>query len=227
MGDFTPPYSEAPAIADTDREESWSRDLHRRYLGGVRFGWLLLSACSYAPGVATPEPDTSAIPDAFDVTGCPDTYVTAGQTSRYRVILAGRKAWEHSDDCTDDLPGATHLVALDTIEEVAAIQTVVDAAGGLDDNKAWVGGVQPRMQVAVGVGWLSVTGGPMITTAWDGNEPNDGGGTEDSGENFVGYERGRDGLIDFPSNDTYGGICECDGKPLDAAAAAAIDANRQ
>lgn len=194
----------------------------------MRFGWLLLSACSYAPGVA-PEPDTAAIPDAFDVAGCPATYSTtvAGQTSRYRVILDGRKAWEHSDDCNDDLRGATHLAAPDTAEEVAAIQTIVNAAGGIDQNKAWVGGVQPRLQVAVGLGWLSVTGGPMITTAWDGNEPNDGGNPEDSSENFVGYERGRNGLIDFPTNDTYGGICECDGKSLDPTAAAAIDANRQ
>ena len=195
----------------------------------MQLGWLLLlGACSYEPGVA-PEPDGPAIPDAFDVAGCPETYRTtaAGQTSRYRVILEGRKAWEHSDDCTDDLRGATHLVALDSMDEVAAIQAVVDAAGGLDSNKAWVGGVQPRLQVAVGLGWLSVTGGPMITTAWDGDEPNDGGGNEDSGENFVGYERGRGGLIDFPSNETYGGICECDGKPLDAAASTAIDANRQ
>ncbi len=168
------------------------------------------------------EPDTAAIPDASDVVGCPSTYTIVGQASRYRVISEGRKAWEHSDDCNDDLPGATHLVALDTNEEVAAIQTVVQDSGNLNDNKAWIGGVQLRMQVADGIGWLSVTGGPMITTAWAGNEPDDGGGNED----FVAYERNRTGLIDFNSNDTQGGICECDGKPFDAAAGAAIDANR-
>ncbi len=168
-----------------------------------------------------------AIPDAFDVASCPSTYQIVGQTSRYRVISEGRKAWEHSDDCNDDLSGATHLVALDSDEEVVAIQAVVQNTGNLSNNKAWVGGVQPQMQVAPGLGWLSVTGGSMITTAWAGNEPNDGGGNEDSGENFVGYERGRTGLIDFPSGDTHGAVCECDGKPLDAAAGAAIDANRR
>lgn len=193
----------------------------------MRFGWLLVGACSYTPVVASTEPDTVAILDAFDVAGCPSAYAIVGQTSRYRVISEGQKAWEHSDDCNDDLPGATHLVALDTDAEVAAIQSVVEDSGNLNNNKAWVGGVQPRMQVAVGLGWLSVTGGPMITTAWEGDEPNDGGGNEDSGENFVGYERGRTGLIDFPSGDTLGGICECDGKPVDAVARAAIDANRR
>ncbi len=194
----------------------------------MRLAWLFVAACSYAPKPGEVPPDTMAIPDAFNpASQCPPDYTTlTGQTSRYRILLGGAKAWEHSDDCNDDLPGRTHLVAIDDAAELDQVQAAVDNEGSIDSNKAWLGGVQLRDQISPGVGWLVVTGGPLITTLWDDNEPNDTGGTEDNGENFVGIERGRTGLVDFESDDEQGAVCECDGKPVDPTAAATIDLNR-
>ena len=197
----------------------------------MRLVWLFLAACSYAPQPGEVPPDTMATPDAFNpASQCPPDYTLTltGQTSRYRILLGSGKAWEHSDDCNDDLPGRTHLVAIDDAAELAEVEAAVENEGSIDDNKAWVGGVQLRDQVGAGIGWLLVTGGPLITSAWSPGEPNDGGGgnLEDNEENFVGVERGRDGLIDFPTDEDQGAVCECDGKPVDQTAAATIDLNR-
>jgi len=195
----------------------------------VRTAFLLLIACNYDPTPAAGVADGPVIPpDTFDVASqCPTTYtlVLSGEKSRYRLLEAGARFWEHSDDCNDDLVDATHLAALDTLAEVDQMELAINNAGSINSNKAWLGAVQPRDQGAPIDGWLSVTGGVLIT-AWAGNEPNDGGGNEDNGENFAGIERDRDGVVDFPSDDDQGAVCECDGKPPDAAALAAIDANR-
>jgi hypothetical protein len=187
-----------------------------------------LAGCSYDPTEVTAPPiDSAPGIDAFDATrDCPADYTLAFATSRYRVIVDGRKAWEHSDDCTSQRAGATHLAAVDSMAELDAIQNAINAIGSLPNNRAWVGGVQLRSQATPGAGWLSVTGGELVAL-WDGGEPNDGLNNEDNDENFVGIEVNRTGLVDFPTDDTEGAVCECDGKRLDPAAAAAIDANRQ
>lgn len=141
------------------------------------------------------------------------------------MIEAGAKFGEHSDDCNDDLLGATHLVAIDTLAEVDQLELAITAAGSINNNKAWIGGVQPRDQLQPIDGWLSVTGGPLLS-AWDDSEPNDTGGNEGNGEHHAGIERDREGVVDFPTDGDQGAVCECDGKPIDPAAAAAIDANR-
>jgi len=193
------------------------------YPDRVRLGVLFVAGCSYAP--TTGEPDAAALPDAFDATRCPADYtlILLGQTSRYRVIIDERNAWDHSDDCATDLPGATHLVAIDTPAELAQIEVALD---DLPNNRAWVGVVQLRFQAMPTMGWLSITGGPVLDVLWAIGEPNDGT-VEDDGENFASIDRDRDGLSDTNSGDSLGGMCECDGKPRDPAAVAAIDANRQ
>lgn len=197
----------------------------------MRLGVLVaLAGCSFQPRLGeVPAGLDAAEPDTFEVARCPASYTLTlpGQSSRYRVITDGRKAWEHADDCADDLAGATHLVAVDDLAERAHVEAAVTDVGGIAGNKAWLGGVQPRDQIGVRIGWLTITGGPLLDGLWDDGEPNDGGVVEDNGENFAGVERGRTGLVDFPSNDNYGGVCECDGKPIDPTAQAALDANRQ
>jgi hypothetical protein len=196
----------------------------------VRWAWLFLAACNYSPSSAERPGDAPlAVPDAFaPATQCPATYalVLPNQTSRYRVIRGDGTAWDHSDDCNDDLPGATHLVAIDNQAELDQVEAALTAIGDLEDNRAWIGAVQLRGQAEPGIGWLSITGGPLDLALWDQGEPNDVGGDEDDQENFGSVERNRDGLYDFTTDDTTGGMCECDGKPIDPAAAAAIDANR-
>ena len=189
---------------------------------------VLLVACNYQPTPAAVVADAPTMPDAFSPgTQCPVTYTLqlSGESSRYRMIEAGARFGEHSDDCNNDLVGATHLVAIDTLAEVDQLELAITAAGSITNNKAWIGGVQPRDQVQPIAGWLSVTGGPLLS-AWDDNEPNDTGGNEDNGENHAGIERSRAGVVDFPTGDAQGAVCECDGKPIDPAAAAAIAANR-
>jgi hypothetical protein len=191
---------------------------------------MALAACDYAPE-RVGEVDAPIVIDAFlPGRDCPAEYTIQilGHASRYRVILAGAAAWVHSDDCNDDRPGRTHLAAIDDGVELDGLAAVVNTTANLDRNRAWLGGVQPRDQATAIAGWLSVTGGPLIATEWRGGEPNDGGGNnvENNQENFIGVEKNVVGLDDFTDVETAGAICECDGNPVDPAASAAIDANR-
>jgi len=167
-------------------------------------------------------------PRVFDpATDCPASYLLAGPTSRYRILTTGQPASAHNTDCNDDLPGATHLVALDDAAELIAVMTHVNATANLPGGQgnAYVGGVQLRTQTTDLAGWLSITGGPLLAI-WDPGEPNDGGdNAENSAENFTMLERTRSSLIDVSGTGAFGAVCECDGKPVDAAAAAAIIAS--
>jgi len=189
---------------------------------------VLLAGCGFQA-----QPSSSAGPAdaAFDAArDCPPEYafMLSDLPSRYRIITAGHKAWEHSADCANDLIGATHLVALDTAEEIAAVQTQLDATTGLPSGgqgRAWIGGVQLRAQATDSDGWLSITGGPLLPS-WDPGEPNDGGdNVENDAENYAFLERTRSTQIDISGAAILGAICECDGKPVDAAAGAAIVAS--
>lgn len=193
----------------------------------MRWASLLLVGCSFEPGLGD-EPDApAAVIDTFSVDACPADYSIIGPTSRYRLINQNTKAWLHSDDCNDDLPGATHLVAIDDPAERGLIESAINGVDGLQNNRVWVGGVQAPSLATVSTGWLLVSGEPLAIALWGGGEPNDGGAIEDNGENFAGLERNRVGLVDFPTLDDQTAICECDGKPLAEAAKAAIDANRR
>lgn len=213
-----------------------------------RWACSLLAACSFElrPGAATPDdaprdavtdaPVDAAIDAAIDApavfnpaTDCPASYLLAlsGQTSRYRILTTSQPVSVHGTDCNDDLPGATHLVALDDAAELTAVMIRVNATANLPGGQgcAYVGGVQLRTQATDLAGWLSITGGPLLAI-WDPGEPNDGGdNVEDSAENFTMLERTRTSLIDVSGTGAFGAICECDGKPVDPAAAAAIIAS--
>ena len=187
-----------------------------------------VAGCRFEPQVAVDARADDA-PVFEPVRDCPATYdVTLGaRSSRYRFILTANRAWEASDDCNDDQPAFTHLIAFDDMAEVAEAQAQVNLTPGLPGNVAWVGGVQLRMQPDPMTGWLSVTGGALVAGPWSPNEPDDEGSGEGNDEQFVGLEPNRGGMVDYPNNRDHGGLCECDGKPLDAAAAAAIDASRR
>lgn len=204
----------------------------------MRWALCLLAACGFELRPSTGGSDApidasiDAPPDArvFDpAADCPGSYpiTLAGQTSRYRIILGGQPWWVHGADCNDDRAGFTHLAAVDNASELMAIMTRLNATTGLTGGQgnAYVGGVQLRNQTTDSAGWLAITGGPLLAM-WDAGEPNDGGDNiENSAENFTMLERTRTSLIDVPGTASFSAMCECDGNPVDAAAAAAIIAS--
>lgn len=171
-------------------------------------------------GAAAAPPDSG-----FDYATCPPSYnaLLPGPT-RYRLIPTPGAAWAHSDTCAADLPGATHLVVLETMPELVSVSGFVDTATTAG-NAVWVGGVQLRTALLPRDGWLRFDGMPLVD-GWASGEPNDNGGTENQEEQFVYLERGRRYLADRAGATGNGALCECDGKPVAATAAAAIVANR-
>jgi hypothetical protein len=198
----------------------------------MRFAWILLVAgCGFESpltgepggtgGTEEPSPPTDA---GFDYAQCPPSYNAAlPGPSRYRLIATGHSAWDHGTACSMDLPGATHLVVLETMTEFTNVKGLVDSAAtnAIVHNAVWIGTVQPRAVTLPTEGWLALDGAPLIT-AWDLGEPNDGGNEGDHNEQFVFYEHNRLGLADVPGNTNSGALCECDGKPIDPAVAALI-----
>jgi hypothetical protein len=191
----------------------------------------LLTACGFeAPSGVPIDAKVDAAPDArrFDPRlDCPASYdiTLSGQTSRYRMILEGHNVVQQNAACAADQIGATHLVALDDVNEIAVVQARVNTTAGLSQGCVWVGGVQLRDQVNDSTGWLMITGGPLAPM-WDPAEPNDGGdNVENNVENYVILGGGRASQIDVGGGPTFGAMCECDGKPVDPAATAAIAAS--
>jgi hypothetical protein len=156
--------------------------------------------------------------------------------SRYRVDLRPLTAWEQADGCAADLTGKTHLVALDDVVEVQELQAAIDGRTDLPSwgsfTIVWVGGIQQRMQMGTGVGWLTMTGGPMIEGVWATDEPNDWGSTlytedvEDDEEQFAGLWQDETHLADMVGGARLGAVCECDGRPIDAHVQAELAATR-
>ena len=191
-----------------------------------------VAGCGFQAQVATLDDTGGALPapDAsFDFASCPEGYTTVlPGPSRYRLISTGGRAGDQSDGCNRDAPGATHLVVLDSMAEIVAVAALVDGApdNSITHNAIWVGGVQLRSATNPADQWLGFDDKPLIDQ-WAPNEPNDGGGNEfDHGEQFVLVERGRHYLTDASGNTQSGALCECDGKPVAAMAAAAIAASR-
>ena len=199
----------------------------------MRLAWLLVVAgCGFQSPIASTGgsggADGPAAPDAgFDYALCPASYNAAlPGPSRYRLLIDGHVAWAHSDTCSTDLPGATHLVVFEAMPELLSVSALVNTPPlGIAGNAIWVGGVQPRTVLLPGDGWLGYDGAPLIS-AWDTGEPNDGGTETDHSEQFVFLERNRHYLADRPGNTNLGALCECDGKPVAANATAAITASR-
>jgi hypothetical protein len=194
----------------------------------MRVAWVaLVAGCGFQSNVPDVGGTGAEIPGSgFDYALCPASYnVQLPGPSRYRLLPAGHPAWEQSDTCNQDLPGATHLVVLETLPELLSVSAFVDNPVTITAaNAVWIGGVQLRSAVLPGDGWLSFDGTSLID-AWKPGEPNDGT-VEDHGEQFVFLERGQRYLADKPGTTSSGALCECDGKPVAATAAAAITANR-
>lgn len=171
--------------------------------------------------------DVTLADAAIDVAGpvCPTSYslVLEGSASRYRVIAQDESARVHHLDCMNDSTDmTTHLVVLDTSEELLAVQSSLETSGM---DTWWVGVVQPREQGSPGEGWVWLTGEPVAASSWDGGEPNDGDGTENNQENFSRIAPGRTGMADTATGNSFGALCECDGRPVDATVNEIFDSN--
>ena len=195
----------------------------------MRVAWVILIAgCGFQAQPVGGQ--TGAPPDAaaFDFASCPPTYsADLPGPSRYRLIPEGRPAWTHSDDCADDMPGATHLVVLETLDETMRVAMLVNAPPVvLAGNSVWVGTVQQVPATAPNQGWIWFDGQPL-TMGWHNGEPNDRGAIEDRQEQFVKLEKNRTYFTDSSGTDSYGALCECDGAPIAQTARDAIAANRR
>ena len=188
----------------------------------------LLSGCDVVFQLSPRVPDAAS--DAgFDTALCPSAYSVelANQRSRYRVIKAANAMWSHSDDCDNDRPGATHLAALDDLEEIAAVQAHLDTLPDQPSTRTWVGAVQRSTAVAPDDAWITI-GDVDLPAYWcPPAEPNDGGSSIERGiEQFVSLERNSECFIDAPGIESLGGLCECDGKPRGASATELIETYR-
>jgi hypothetical protein len=162
----------------------------------------------------------------FDAdTDCPASYtLRLHPGSRYRVSEELATAWAQSDTCNADSSGLTHLVALETTDELAAAQT---ALGARSMYRWWVGAVQgPTAQTPIDA-WIWVTGTP-VTMGWATDEPDDLDFTETNHqEQFAFIQADVAGMVDIYGTEMYTALCECDGVPMSAEAATIIDINRQ
>jgi hypothetical protein len=175
-----------------------------------------------APPDATSEVDAS-VDAGFDAALCPASYnVQLPGPSRYRLILEGGAAWMHSDDCDDDLPGATHLVVFESLAELVEVNALHETTDELED--IWIGGVQQRSARLPADEWLSFDGAPLMD-GWDAGEPNDDT-VEDLAEQFAEMQKGRRYFNDTEGSEPNDALCECDGKSVAPNARAAITSNR-
>lgn len=197
----------------------------------MRVAWIVLIAGCGFQAQPDPEHPTAAAADAgaFDSASCPGNYDITDLPggSHYRLITAGHPAWEQSDTCAGDMPGATHLVVLDSLDEIMRVAALVNAPPMPITNSAiWIGAVQQRTATQPRDGWLYFDGAPL-TSGWNLGEPNDSNNSEvDHREQFVKLQAGRTYFTDAAGTDSYGALCECDGKPIAQVALDAIAANR-
>lgn len=195
----------------------------------MRVAWIaLIAGCGFQAHAPLDE-EVSPVPDGgFDVASCPASYgvTLPGSGSRYRLIPDGAPAWMQSDACAADLAGATHLVVLESTAELHGAAALVAAPPApLAGNAIWVGAVQQTTATLPAAEWLWLDGSAV--TGFGGIEPNDRDGRENQEEQFARIEKGKLYLQDSAGTSNNGALCECDGKPIAPAAAAAITANRQ
>src|SRR4051812_30916837 len=193
----------------------------------MRVAWVVVIAgCGFGCGFETHAStglgeQAAPAPDAgVEAASCPSSYGIRlpGSGSAYRLIPDGRPAWTQSDACAADLPGATHLVVLDSRAELDGATALVGApTTALAGNAIWVGAVQQSSATQPTAGWLWLDG--TAVTGWGGAEPNDRGGQENHEEQFARIEKGKLYLQDSAGNSNSSALCECDGKPIVPAAA--------
>lgn len=117
----------------------------------------------------------------------------------YRKVTANATWTNASNDCKDDVTGATHLITLSTDAEVMFQRTL---------NGAWIGWVD---QPNEGMWHVLTSEVPAINyqTYWAGSRPD--GGTD---ENCAIWRNSNpQGIDDVDCPQTHPYICECDGLP--------------
>jgi len=209
---------------------------------GALLGFALIAGCGFRSGEQGFQPQSDAaagsaqgdagafhdgpLDAAFSVADCPASYTVtiAHSSSRYRLIGTLEVFSDSNDACNADLPGATHLAALDTVGEEEDLQALI-----LDSiARYYVGAIQAPGETAFDVGWSLVTGASLPPGLWDAGEPNDGGlVTTDQGYQQFGElapENGTPGLHDDDPDQYDGAICECDGLPVPSAITSEIAA---
>jgi hypothetical protein len=194
----------------------------------MRVAWIVLIAGCGFQAHAPLDEEAAPVPDAGGgAASCPASYgvTLPGSGSRYRLIPDGHPAWTQSDACAADLAGATHLAVLKSTAELDGATALVAAPPTpLAGNAIWVGAVQQTTATLPAAGWLWLDGSAV--TGWGGIEPNDRDSRENQEEQFARIEKGKLYLQDSAGTGNNGALCECDGKPIAPAAAAAITANR-
>jgi hypothetical protein len=189
----------------------------------MRLGLLFLLLCGCHQLFGLTEIQTR--PDAFSPDSqcpLPDYNVSvlpAG--SRYRLVTISQPPRAMHLDCLDDTDGLTHLAALDSPEELAAVVAKLEQDG---EFAVWVGAIQERDQPAPDVGWRWLTGELIDSAAWDvPNEPNDFVLPENNDENAAHLQMMKPGLVDGLSGAKYHALCECDGRAIDPTLGALYD----
>ena len=193
----------------------------------MRVAWIcLITGCGFQAEL-DPEHPTTAAPEGAAV--CPPGYDITNLTggSHYRLITDGHPAWEQSDACAADMPGATHLVVLDSQDELMRVAMLVNTPPmPITNNAIWIGAVQLRSATRPTDGWIRFDDEPLAS-GWNTGEPNDSNNSEtDHREQFVKLQAGRTYFTDSAGSDGYGALCECDGKPIAQDAAQSIQDNR-
>ena len=141
--------------------------------------------------------------------GCPANYDLYAQGSWYRLLSEPLATWQHSDTCLGDQPGRTRLVVFETLEEVVAVDKIIDWQ--IVPYGVYAGGVQQRDATKLDDGWIRFDGGPWVGE-WNPGEPNDtacgAAPAEDGDEQFAELQRTR--FNDSSGAALRGGLCECD-----------------
>ena len=174
--------------------------------------------------VDTPGPiDAALSADAFALV-CPGSYAVtiASSTSHYRILTSNAVFSSHATTCNADLPGATHLIALDSTTELTQIFVALAAAVPQPNNSGfYIGAVQQPNQASPSAGWLIFTGAALPGGMWAGGQPDDAGGGESNSEQLGLIDRNGT-LQDVAGQTGYGAVCECDGLPIAPAVTAAL-----
>ena len=161
----------------------------------------------------------------FTISDCPSTYdvvlASTQATSRYRVVFSVNPFWEHETACSSHLPGATHLLIPDSVQE---LDELVLAYSGIN---FYVGAVQDPTMTSPSAGWIRLDGAVNLV-GWSLDQPDDENDNEEDHNSQIAYVSsvaagGR--LFDASGLVNFRAVCECDGRPISAMARSYIDAD--
>jgi len=180
----------------------------------------------HAPGVqGCPAPADGSIADgrSFQLSDCPANYnvsiASTALTSRYRLITMGAPYWSQEALCAADLPGATHLLIPENVQEMIELSQYIEP---IISGLAWATGVvQSPTAATVSSDWIRFDGVAVDPAIWASGEPDDNDGNEANHSSQIGEIDTRPAFQRMydQTGDTYPvAICECDGKPISATA---------